>query len=160
MSPLGGQPVDLWTTLPRCPQGPQEITNSSGHLMCYQTRTSLRAIDSSSGGTCWRRETRICKTWTSVELREMCAPCGLLLGAARAAAFQKCERQKHLFVRRKERRRGKGTSARCSGRKVSPEGNLRATSRGSRTSGSAWQIRFRSRLKGSRCRSRPAREKC
>jgi hypothetical protein len=37
-------PWTCWTTLPRCPQ-PHRANSSSGHLMCYETRTSLRAVD-------------------------------------------------------------------------------------------------------------------
>jgi hypothetical protein len=37
-------PWTCWTTAPRCPQ-PHRANSSSGHLMCYKNRTSLRAVD-------------------------------------------------------------------------------------------------------------------
>ena len=41
LNPLGGVPVEMWTTPRRCPQSQQENrTRRSGHFMCYQNRTS------------------------------------------------------------------------------------------------------------------------
>jgi hypothetical protein len=35
---LGGLPVEMWTTRPRCPQSHrQNKSRRSGHMMCYQT---------------------------------------------------------------------------------------------------------------------------
>jgi hypothetical protein len=48
LSPLGGHPVDLWIT-PRVAHNPTGHHNSSGHLMCYENRTSSKAIDSLGG---------------------------------------------------------------------------------------------------------------
>ncbi|HXE25203.1 MAG TPA: hypothetical protein VN637_09975, partial [Roseiarcus sp.] len=46
LNPLGGAPVEMWTTH-ASPTVPQENkTGRSGHLMCYQNRTSSFAIDS------------------------------------------------------------------------------------------------------------------
>ncbi len=45
LTPLRGAPVEMWTTLPRCPQAHKEKrTRRSGHLMCYQNRTTSFAI--------------------------------------------------------------------------------------------------------------------
>ena len=45
LNPLGElRPVDLWTTLPRCPQ--PHRANNSGQIMCYLNRTTLRVTDS------------------------------------------------------------------------------------------------------------------
>ena len=43
------------------------------------------------------------------------------MALGRKQIMSKCEREKLLFARRKERRRGKGTSARCSGGKSRPK---------------------------------------
>ena len=41
LTPLGGRPGGLVDNAPRCPQ-PHRANSSSGHLMCYETRTSSR----------------------------------------------------------------------------------------------------------------------
>ncbi len=41
LNPLGGAPVGLWATQTRCPQSHRKNrSRRSGHLMCYQNRTS------------------------------------------------------------------------------------------------------------------------
>ena len=41
LNPLGGEPVEMWTRHPPCPQSHrQNKTRRSGHLMCYQNRTT------------------------------------------------------------------------------------------------------------------------
>ena len=41
LNPLGGKPVEMWTTPTRCPQSHrQNKSRRSGHMLCYQNRTT------------------------------------------------------------------------------------------------------------------------
>src|SRR5713101_6182998 len=48
LSPLGGVPCGFVDNAPRYPQPHRAISNRSGHIMCYENRTSLRASNTSA----------------------------------------------------------------------------------------------------------------